>query len=223
MADRSTALHPVPGIWTPDGRYVLFGSGASDLVANDTNDLADVFVRDMQTETTRLISSVTTGPFLVSPIKNQSPYSAKVTAIFDHSINGEIAAAFDMTTTNFFTDDIVMAFNGEQGDYAVGYDLTQTECLKGNNGIFDLGIDYGLTLYKKPYLCYENHTGIDFYAETGTPVYAAGSGKIVTKECSCGGSICTASCTSGWGNHIKVFPSERAHNDICTLGRLCWS
>jgi Tol biopolymer transport system component len=41
---------------TPDGRFVLFGSDASDLVANDTNGASDVFVRDLQTDTTRLVS-----------------------------------------------------------------------------------------------------------------------------------------------------------------------
>jgi hypothetical protein len=39
-----------------DGRFVAFESGASDLVANDTNARADVFVRDMQTGTTTLMS-----------------------------------------------------------------------------------------------------------------------------------------------------------------------
>jgi len=39
-----------------DGRYVAFTSLASDLVANDTNNTADVFVRDLLTGTTRLVS-----------------------------------------------------------------------------------------------------------------------------------------------------------------------
>lgn len=43
-----------------DGRYVVFTSNASNLVANDTNNVHDVFVRDMQlNETTRV--SVATG------------------------------------------------------------------------------------------------------------------------------------------------------------------
>jgi Tol biopolymer transport system component len=40
-----------------DGRYVVFGSAASDLVANDTNGTQqDVFVRDLTTGTTTLVS-----------------------------------------------------------------------------------------------------------------------------------------------------------------------
>ncbi|MGE0469387.1 MAG: hypothetical protein AB7L09_10130 [Nitrospira sp.] len=39
-----------------DGRFVAFASFASDLVARDTNGTNDVFVRDLQTETTTLVS-----------------------------------------------------------------------------------------------------------------------------------------------------------------------
>ncbi len=39
-----------------DGRFVAFQSLASDLVANDTNGTLDVFVRDLKTGTTTLVS-----------------------------------------------------------------------------------------------------------------------------------------------------------------------
>jgi len=39
-----------------DGRFVTFWSGASNLVASDTNNNFDVFVRDLQNNTTELIS-----------------------------------------------------------------------------------------------------------------------------------------------------------------------
>jgi Tol biopolymer transport system component len=39
-----------------DGRLVAFQSYSSDLVANDNNEAIDVFIRDLQTGTTRLIS-----------------------------------------------------------------------------------------------------------------------------------------------------------------------
>lgn len=41
---------------TPDGRYVTFVSGSDNLVNNDSNQQQDVFVRDLQTNTTTLIS-----------------------------------------------------------------------------------------------------------------------------------------------------------------------
>ena len=43
-------------VLTPDGRYVAFVSSASDLVPNDANGIPDVFVRDLQANTTALIS-----------------------------------------------------------------------------------------------------------------------------------------------------------------------
>ena len=39
-----------------DGRYVVFGSSASNLIANDTNNAHDVLLRDLQTGTTSLVS-----------------------------------------------------------------------------------------------------------------------------------------------------------------------
>ena len=41
---------------TPDGRYVLFRSRASNLVANDTNSVSDVFLRDLVLNRTILLS-----------------------------------------------------------------------------------------------------------------------------------------------------------------------
>jgi len=41
---------------TPDGRYVAFVSAASDLVPGDTNGIPDVIVRDLQAQTTTLVS-----------------------------------------------------------------------------------------------------------------------------------------------------------------------
>ncbi len=42
--------------WTPDGRYVSFVSGASNLVPFDTNGEADVFVKDLLTGTVERVS-----------------------------------------------------------------------------------------------------------------------------------------------------------------------
>jgi Tol biopolymer transport system component len=43
-------------VLTPNGRYVAFVCTASDLVAGDTNGIPDVFVRDLQTGLTTLVS-----------------------------------------------------------------------------------------------------------------------------------------------------------------------
>jgi RHS repeat-associated protein len=53
----------VSGVLTPDGRHVAFVSGGGDLDATvtDANGTDDVFVRDLTTGTTRLVSVATTG------------------------------------------------------------------------------------------------------------------------------------------------------------------
>lgn len=56
-ASRSAAM-------TPDGRYIAFVSEASNLVANDTNRIPRIFLRDLQTATTVLVS---VGPFSTNP------------------------------------------------------------------------------------------------------------------------------------------------------------
>jgi Tol biopolymer transport system component len=43
-------------VMTPDGRYIAFVSAATDLVAGDTNNIPDIFVRDRQTGVTTLAS-----------------------------------------------------------------------------------------------------------------------------------------------------------------------
>jgi Tol biopolymer transport system component len=56
---------------TPDGRYVAFISSANNLVANDTNGVADIFLRDLVGHTTSL---VTVGPAYFS-YNMQSEYN----------------------------------------------------------------------------------------------------------------------------------------------------
>ncbi|HEY1788434.1 MAG TPA: hypothetical protein VGJ73_09780 [Verrucomicrobiae bacterium] len=50
---------------TPDGRFVVFASAASNLVPNDANGIPDVFVRDLLSGTTTLVSTgaVSAGTF----------------------------------------------------------------------------------------------------------------------------------------------------------------
>jgi hypothetical protein len=50
-----------PAIMSADGRYVLFGSRASNLVADDTNDTMDAFIRDRVAHKTILASRSSTG------------------------------------------------------------------------------------------------------------------------------------------------------------------
>jgi len=51
----------IPSGVSPDGRFVLFESSASDLVLNDTNGASDIFVRDLATGAMILVSASTNG------------------------------------------------------------------------------------------------------------------------------------------------------------------
>ncbi|MFI1869312.1 TolB family protein [Streptomyces jumonjinensis] len=61
---------------TPNGRYAVFSSGASNLVAGDTNGETDVFVRDLRTGRTERISVAADG--------TQGDYSSLDAAISDN-------------------------------------------------------------------------------------------------------------------------------------------
>ena len=58
---------------SPDSRFVVFESTAPDLVANDTNQVVNYFIRDLSSGTTRLVDSGATSLF-------HAPASAAVTA-----------------------------------------------------------------------------------------------------------------------------------------------
>jgi hypothetical protein len=60
---------------SPDARFVVFASGATNLVAGDTNNRTDVFVHDRQTSTTTRVS-VATGGGQASGASNQPRISA---------------------------------------------------------------------------------------------------------------------------------------------------
>jgi len=84
--------------WTPaisrHGRYVAFDSAASNLVAGDTNGVADVFLRDVTTGLTRRVS--------VGQAGQQSGGDSYMPAI---SANGRIVA-FTSLATNLVAGDV---------------------------------------------------------------------------------------------------------------------
>ena len=64
----------MPSALSTNGRYALFESSASDLVAGDTNNATDVFVRDLVSGTTLLASVSTNGG-----VGNRNSRSAVIT------------------------------------------------------------------------------------------------------------------------------------------------
>lgn len=58
VPDNNSSRNPV---LSPNGRYVVFESGATNLVPNDTNGVTDLFMRDLQTQQTARISVSSSG------------------------------------------------------------------------------------------------------------------------------------------------------------------
>ncbi len=78
---------------SPDGRYVAFSSGASNLIGADTNNVYDVFVHDRVTHKTRLVSRSSSGAQ-----GNAASYNPSVSA------NGRLIA-FDSSANNLIAQD----------------------------------------------------------------------------------------------------------------------
>jgi len=71
---------------TPDGHFAAFDAGDADLVANDNNHAADVFVRDLNAGTNELVSVHQPGSF------TQAPVGAGLGAVFSVSTDGRYTA-----------------------------------------------------------------------------------------------------------------------------------
>ena len=76
-----------------DGRFVLFASNASNLVENDTNNARDIFVHDVETAITSLISASSSGE-----VGKNDSYSATISA------DGRLVA-FLSSASNLASDD----------------------------------------------------------------------------------------------------------------------
>ncbi len=81
------------------GRYVAFHSLASNLVANDTNDQGDVFVRDRQTGTTQRVSVDSAGNQAMNWDSDDPSISADGRFVAFHSVASLVA-----NDTNGWTD-----------------------------------------------------------------------------------------------------------------------
>ena len=73
---------------TPDGRYVAFASVAGNLVRGDVNASADIFVRDIRRETTKVASVNSNGDIAINP----DPRSAYCTGTGNASLGPSISA-----------------------------------------------------------------------------------------------------------------------------------
>jgi Periplasmic component of the Tol biopolymer transport system len=92
---------------TPDGRYVAFISRGTDLMPNDTNGISDVFVRDLQSSNTVLVSvgavsaSASAWPSIISPEISSDGRYVLFTSIGTNLVPGVL------TTNELYLRDLV--------------------------------------------------------------------------------------------------------------------
>jgi Tol biopolymer transport system component len=86
------------GQLTPDGRYIVFNSGASNLVPDDTNEAWDVFVQDLRTHRSTLVSRSSGGAQgdldstngRITPDARHVVYDSYATNLVSGDTNGEL-------------------------------------------------------------------------------------------------------------------------------------
>ncbi len=83
-----------------DGRYVVFASGASNIVNGDLNDKEDIFLRDLELGTTVLASITPPAAFLTTTAS--SPLSQRMAATSHTAMSAERSLpATRQTPTSF--------------------------------------------------------------------------------------------------------------------------
>jgi len=92
IGQQANQISDTPAI-SYDGRYVVFNSGSSNLVSDDTNGYNDIFLHDTQTSITKRVSVDSTG--------QEANYNSYRPAI---SADGHYVV-FESLATNLFTDD----------------------------------------------------------------------------------------------------------------------
>jgi Tol biopolymer transport system component len=89
-----------------DGRYVAFTSGADNLVRNDSNIAQDVFLRDLQTGITALVSVNTAGTGLGNGASYSPTISTDGRYVLFHSLAKNLASGSFNGSENIFLRDL---------------------------------------------------------------------------------------------------------------------
>jgi Tol biopolymer transport system component len=132
--------------WGPaisaDGRYVAFVSSATNLVANDTNNATDIFLRDMQTGSTMLVSQDAGGVGEGNGNSSAPQISADGRHVLFFSLATNLTTNNGITGTNAFWRDVqagvTYALTGSAGNSlsTVGAAVMTPD---GSNVLFALG------------------------------------------------------------------------------------
>jgi hypothetical protein len=118
-----------------DGRFLVFGSDANNLVANDTNGTPDVFLRDSgaQSGTTFCFGD---GSGTACPCGNTSPAGQGVGCLHSFGVGGRIAGAGTPSIAN----DTLILQGSQMPDSSALYFQGTTTLGGGNGVVFGVGL-----------------------------------------------------------------------------------
>lgn len=108
LANDGSYVSEFGGAMSPDGRFVVFSSWASNLVPGDTNGMPDIFLRDTVAGTTRLVSLNSSG--------QQANYTSSTGSVSD---DGRFVA-FDSPANNLVPNDTNQTCPGPCGNGSGG-------------------------------------------------------------------------------------------------------
>ena len=94
-------------VFSPDGTKVAFDSWSSDLVAGDTNGAGDVFVRDLTTDVTTLVSRSADGTRSANASSYLPVFSPDGTAIAFQSDASDLGPADTNGVTDVYVHDLI--------------------------------------------------------------------------------------------------------------------
>jgi Tol biopolymer transport system component len=107
-----------------DGRYIVYESYASNLVAGDTNGMSDIFLYDTQTATTTLVSRTSAGSQTNQDANNPSISGDGLTVAFDSK--GEFAGKeVDLEETDIFVRNLTAGTTKRASVMTPGIDTQQ--------------------------------------------------------------------------------------------------
>jgi len=104
-AANASSTSSTGGDVSSDGRYVVFQSSASNLVADDTNGLADIFVKDLQTGVIQRVSTSSTGG-QSNGVSDAAAISADGRCVIFHSSATNLVANDSNGTDDVFVKDL---------------------------------------------------------------------------------------------------------------------
>jgi Tol biopolymer transport system component len=102
-----------------NGRYVVFQSSATDLVANDTNGFQDVFLKDTETGETRCLSCAGNGNSTVPFISGDGAF-ASFQSVATNLVSGDTNGASDVFVVNLATNAIELVSKAATAGGALG-------------------------------------------------------------------------------------------------------